>query len=131
MYIRRVKSERNQNEPMALREYMGAYGAGGPEEETMVRTQIYLTRAEHLFLQAEAERRGEPMAAVIRGFIDEKMRLPDSVWSANPLLDATPEDSSWQGHADGSINHDHYVSGAARKYEKKRGKWALQPPVQE
>jgi hypothetical protein len=97
----------------------------------MVRTQIYLTRAEHLFLQSEAERRKEPMAAIIRGFIDEKMRIPDSDWAANPLLEPTPEDPTWEGHADGSINHAHYAYGSARKYEKKRGKWTLQPPITE
>ena len=39
----------------------------------MVRTQIYLNREEYDFVQAEARRRNEPMAAVIRNFIDEKM----------------------------------------------------------
>ena len=34
----------------------------------MVRTQLYLNRGEYDFVRAEATRRGETMAAVIRGF---------------------------------------------------------------
>jgi hypothetical protein len=56
------------------------------ETSGMVRTQIYLTRAEHGFIATEAARRGETMAAVIRGCIDDKMRVPDTAWtiSARP-----------------------------------------------
>ena len=39
-------------------------------EPAMVRTQVYLTRAEHDFLQSEAARRNEPMSAVLRSIID-------------------------------------------------------------
>ncbi len=44
----------------------------------MVRTQIYLNREEYDFVQTEARRRNEPMAAVIRNFIDEKMEIPET-----------------------------------------------------
>ena len=56
----------------------------------MMRTQIYLTRGEYHFLQAEARKRKEPMAAVIRSLVDEKMALPDDVWTNNPMLRPTP-----------------------------------------
>ncbi|MBM3882705.1 MAG: hypothetical protein FJ387_23785 [Verrucomicrobia bacterium] len=71
--------------------------------EPMVRTQIYLSRAEHRFLQAEAARRGEPMAAVIRGLVDEKMAVPEEAWTNNSLLEP-PADPSFLGPEDGAIN---------------------------
>ena len=97
----------------------------------MVRTQIYLTRAEHEYLQGESARRGEPMAAIIRGLVDEKMRIPEDAWLNNPMLEPTPDVPGWEGHEDGSINHDHYVYGCPKKYEKVNGEWVLLPPLDE
>ena len=100
----------------------------------MVRTQIYLTRPEHEFVSAEARRRGEPMAAVIRGFIDDKMRLPDAAWERNPMLETSPEDPELALPVDAAINHDHYLYGAPKKYVKNRGKWVFTetvPPSQD
>ena len=91
----------------------------------MVRTQIYLTRAEHGFLLSESARRGEPMAAVIRGFIDDKMRMPESAWAINPMLEATPQDDALELPEDAAINHDHYRYGTKKRYVKKRGQWVL------
>lgn len=91
----------------------------------MVRTQIYLTRTEHGFIEAEAARRGETMAAVIRGCIDDKMRVPDTAWTANPMLEPTPSEAGFELPEDAAINHDHYLYGTAKKYLKKRGKWVL------
>ena len=91
----------------------------------MVRTQIYLTRSEHGFLLSESARRGEPMAAVIRGFIEDKMRMPESAWASNPMLEPTPQDDALELPEDAAINHDHYLSGAPKKYVKKRGQWVL------
>lgn len=91
----------------------------------MVRTQIYLTRSEHEFVTAEALRRGEPMAAVIRGYIDDKMQLPDAAWESNPMLDATPHDPDLALPEDAAINHDHYLYGSPKRYLKKRGRWVL------
>jgi len=48
---------------------------GGDKVAGMVRTQIYLTRVEQGFIAAKAARRGERMAAVIRGYLDDNMRL--------------------------------------------------------
>ncbi len=98
--------------------------------EAMLRTQIYLNRAEYDFLQREAHRRGEPMAAVIRSLIDEKMELPDEIWENNPLL-APPADPGFLGPEDGAINHDHYVYGTPKKWMKKKGKWVETPPLPE
>jgi hypothetical protein len=95
----------------------------------MLRTQIYLSRQEHDFLQKEAARRGEPMAAVIRSFIDEKMTIPDEVWDNNPLLAPSVVDPDWQGQEDGAINHDHYIYGCPKKWVKQNGQWVEAPPL--
>ena len=59
----------------------------------MVRTQIYLSRTEHTFLLTEAGRRNIPVAALIRGFIDEKMEIPKDAWANNPMLQDLDDDS--------------------------------------
>ena len=69
--------------PDVLRD-LPALTRGLNESVGMVRTQIYLTRTEHGFIEAEAARRGETMAAVIRGCIDDKMRVPDTAWQPTP-----------------------------------------------
>ncbi|MGZ4961991.1 MAG: hypothetical protein ACXWKG_12705 [Limisphaerales bacterium] len=94
----------------------------------MIRTQIYLSRLEHEFVQAEASRLGTPMAAVIREYIDEKMELPDDVWVNNPLLDQ-PLDPDFVGPEDGAINHDHYLYGGPKKWIKQHGEWVEAPPL--
>ena len=111
-----------------LREAPAAYGSV-TSENAMVRTQIYLTRSEHEFLQSEAGRRGERMSAVIRSIIDEKMTIPEDAWTNNPMLEPTPDVEGWEGHEDGAINHDHYVYGCPKKYEKINGEWVLLPPL--
>lgn len=110
--------------PDVLRD-LPALSRGLNESMGMVRTQIYLTRTEHGFIEAEAARRGETMAAVIRGCIDDKMRVPDTAWAANPMLEPTPSDAGLELPEDAAINHDHYLYGTAKKYLKKRGKWVL------
>jgi hypothetical protein len=110
--------------PDVLRD-LPALTRGLNESVGMVRTQIYLTRTEHGFIEAEAARRGETMAAVIRGCIDDKMRVPDTAWAANPMLEPTPSEAGLELPEDAAINHDHYLYGTAKKYLKKRGKWVL------
>jgi len=110
--------------PDVLRD-LPALTRGLNESVGMVRTQIYLTRTEHGFIEAEAARRGETMAAEIRGCIDDKMRVPDTAWAANPMLEPTPSDAGLELPEDAAINHDHYLYGTAKKYLKKRGKWVL------
>jgi hypothetical protein len=99
------------------------------EAEPMIRTQIYLNRQEHDFVQREASRRDEPMAAVIRSFIDEKMEIPEDAWTNNPMLCPTPHDPDWKGHEDGGINHDHYIYGCPKKWIKVKGKYVEAPPL--
>ena len=113
--------------PDVLRD-LPALTRGLNESVGMVRTQIYLTRTEHGFIEAEAARRGETMAAVIRGCIDDKMRVPDTAWAANPMLEPTPSDAGLKLPEDAAINHDHYLYGTPKKYLKKRGKWVLAEP---
>jgi hypothetical protein len=96
-------------------------------EAPMVRTQIYLSEAEHAFVQKESSRLGKPMAAIIRLYIDEKMTPPEDAWTHNPMLDTTPRDPEWQGHEDGGINHDHYVYGTPKKMLKVKGKYVEAP----
>jgi hypothetical protein len=116
---------KKKTESLELKEAIAPYQID--LETPMVRTQIYLTRAEHTFLQREAERQEQPMSAVIRSIIDEKMTLPDEVWTKNPLLEPTSLDPEYEGHEDSSLNHDHYAYGAPKKYGKKGGKWVLLP----
>ena len=101
------------------------------QDAPMVRTQIYLNREEYDFVQAEARRRNEPMAAVIRNFIDEKMEIPEDAWINNPMLRPWPHDPDWKGHEDGGINHDHYIYGAPKSWVKQNGKWVEAPPLPE
>ncbi len=113
------------NAPSELKEMAPPYRA---EPAPMIRTQIYLSKPEHDFLQAEGKRRDEPMAAVLRAFIDEKMRVPEAVWENNPLLDPPVADADYRPRGDGVVNHDHYIYGGPKKYSKVKGKWVLQPP---
>ena len=101
-----------------------------PESAAMVRTQIYLSRAEYDFLQGQSRRRAESMAAIIRSLIDDKMQVPEDVWENNSLL-APPADPKFIGPEDGVLNHDHYVSGAPKKWAKRNGKWVERPPLPE
>ena len=95
----------------------------------MVRTQIYLNREEYDFVQTEARRRNEPMAAVIRNFIDEKMEIPEDAWTNNPMLRPWPHDPDWKSHEDAGINHDHYLYGVPKDVIKVKGKWVDAPPL--
>lgn len=98
-------------------------------EAPMIRTQIYLNKNEYDFVQREASRRDEPMAAVIRSFIDEKMEIPEDAWTNNPMLEPTPHDPNWKGHEDGGINLDHYLYGVPKDYIKVNGKYVEAPPL--
>jgi hypothetical protein len=100
-----------------LAETAGDYGLGS----AMVRTQIYLSRQEHQFLQCEASRQGITMAAIIRGLVDEKMSVPDPIWANNPLLEEAPSVEGF-GHPDGAQNHDHYIYGSPKVEPPKPGK---------
>src|SRR4051812_8898331 len=86
MYKKSMKTKSN-SEPMILNEASPGYSV----DEAMVRTQIYLTRQEHAFIQNEASRLGAPMAAVIRRWIDEKMQIPEDAWANSPLLQPPAE----------------------------------------
>jgi hypothetical protein len=116
--------------PMMLNDALPPTQEREESEDVMVRTQIYLSRAEHQFVQAEAARQGMPMAAVIRSFIDQNMALPDDAWVNNAML-AAPADPSFVGPEDGVINHDHYIYGTPKKWVKQRGKWVEAPALPE
>ena len=95
----------------------------------MRRTQIYLSKEEHDFVAREARRLDKPMAAVIRGFIDDKMQIPEDAWINNPMLKPFPPDPNWKGHEDGGINLDHYLYGCPKDWIKVKGKWVEAPPL--
>jgi len=99
------------------------------EEAPMVRTQIYLNKNEYEFVQREASRRAEPMAAVIRNFIDEKMELPDEAWTNNPMFKPWPADPDNDSPEDAAINHDHYLYGGPKKWIKVKDKYIEAPPL--
>jgi hypothetical protein len=129
MYIGRMKRTRYKVTPQEsaiLKEQAAVSAPGGTEP--MVRTQIYLSRAEHDFVQAEAARRNEPMASVIRRFIDEHMGVSDAVWNDNPLLQPPVHDPDYVHPPDGVVNHDHYIYGGPKTHKKVKGKWVPLPP---
>jgi hypothetical protein len=107
-----------------LKDAVAPYVVPAPES-SMIRTQIYLTPAEYHFLQAESQRRKEPMAAVIRSIVDDKMELPDDAWTNNPMLRPTPKDPTFDLPEDAAINHDHYLYGTPKRYVKVKGQWVL------
>jgi hypothetical protein len=120
-----VKYPPHKSSSAELKEAGVAEAKSGP----MIRTQIYLNKHEYDFVQTEAKRRNEPMAAVIREFIDEKMEIPEDAWTNNPMLRPTPHDPDWKGHEDGGINHDHYIYGCPKKWIKVKGKYVEAPPL--
>ena len=122
------QSEPKTGEPAMLKEAAVAYEV---DDQPMIRTQIYLSKPEHDFIQHEAARQDQPMAAVIRAFIDEKMEVPDEVWTDNPLLSPPAPDPAWTGHEDGAVNHDHYVYGTPKKMMRRNGQWVETPPLPE
>jgi hypothetical protein len=125
---KRVKYPKRPDSVMAMKETPPAVAV---DSGSMVRTQIYLSRSEHAFLQAEAKRRDQPMAAVIRNFIDEKMpsSLPDEAWTNNPMFKPWPKKLTRTRREDGSINHDFYVYGTPKRWMKREGRWIKSPPL--
>lgn len=121
-----IKYPLPKNSALELKEAAVAYEV---EAAPMIRTQIYLNKHEYDFVQTEAKRRDEPMAAVIRNFIDEKMEIPEDAWTNNPMLEPTPRDPSFVGHEDAGINHDHYIYGCPKKWIKVKGKYVEAPPL--
>jgi hypothetical protein len=116
-----MKTDKKSEDHLVLRDKAEPYQS----VPAMIRTQVYLTRAEHDFLTREGERTGEGMSAALRGIIDEKMNIPEDAWTNNPMLEPTPYDPDYEGREDGSLNHDHYAYGAPKKYKKVRGKWVM------
>jgi hypothetical protein len=123
-----IKYPALKNSAMELKEAAVAYEV---EEAPMIRTQIYLNKNEYDFVQREASRRDEPMAAVIRNFIDEKMELPDEAWTNNPMFKPWPVDPDNDSPEDAAINHDHYLYGGPKKWIKVKGKYVEAPPLPE
>jgi hypothetical protein len=128
MKRKQISYKGKKEEPLMLKEAAVAYPV---DEPVMVRTQIYLSRPEHEFIQNEAMRQGQPMAAIIRAFIDEKMDVPDQVWSQNPLLQPPVSDPGWKTREDGARNHDHYIYGSPKKWEQQKEQWVEAKPLPE
>lgn len=125
-----MKAKRTTKAPAARVQEVSdlSYGAETTSTvESMVRTQIYLTRREHAFLSREAGLKSETMAGIIRRFIDEKMKPAADAWKNNPLLELPLDDAGWKGREDGAINHDHYIYGSPKRYRKIKGKWVERP----
>jgi hypothetical protein len=131
MYIERMKPQKKTkySAPKSSAMELAETAPAAKTEAPMIRTQIYLNKNEYDFVQREASRRDEPMAAVIRSFIDEKMEIPEDAWTNNPMLEPTPHDPNWKGHEDGGINLDHYLYGVPKDYIKVNGKYVEAPPL--
>jgi hypothetical protein len=127
-----MKTKKHGNYPPpqnSFGELKDALAIPAGSDAPMIRTQIYLSKEEHDFVAAEARRRDEPMAAVIRGLIDAKMEMPEDAWTNNPMLKPWPNDPEWKGHEDAGINHDHYIYGCPKSWIKVKGKWVEAPPL--
>ena len=81
-------------------------------EQSLVRTQVYLSKKHRDYLNREATRRGQSMAELLRQWIDEKMNPNADNWESNPLLEETPSDPDFEGHEDASVRGDAYIYGA-------------------
>lgn len=126
--LKAIKYPPLKSSSLELKEAAVAYEV---EEAPMIRTQIYLNKHEYDFVQREASRRDEPMAAVIRNFIDEKMNLPDEAWTNNPMFKPWPADPDNDSPEDAAINRHHYHTGAPKSWIKQDGKWIEAPPLPE
>lgn len=124
--MKKIRCKQSVEQPEMLHEQ--TVGPGSVGSGPMVRTQIYLSRAEYDFVQAEATRRNEPMASIIRAFIDEQMGISDAAWSDSPLLQPPVHDPDYVHRPDGVVNHDHYIYGGPKKHKKMKGKWVALPP---
>jgi hypothetical protein len=132
MYVWRMKRQKKTRYPAQKGPAIGLKrGAVADEivEAPMIRTQIYLNKEEHEFVRREASRRDEPMAAVIRRFIDEKMKIPEDAWTNNPMLKSWPSDPDSDSPPDAAINHDHYLYGCPKKWIKVNGQYVEAPPL--
>lgn len=124
-----IKYPAHKSSAVELKEAALAYDVYDVEEAPMIRTQIYLNKGEYDFVQREASRREEPMAAVIREFIDEKMTLPDEAWTDNPMFKPWPAGADDDSPEDAAINHDHYLYGSPKKWIKVKGKYIEAPAL--
>ena len=97
----------------SVRDISAAYEA--EDKSALVRTQVYLAEKHRTFLAQEAKQRGVSMAVLLREWIDEKMKPESDSWEQNPLLEVTPEDPSFEGRPDGSVQSDRYVYGAVEE----------------
>lgn len=123
---RLAKYPKSKNAPSELKE---SVEIAEPPSGPMVRTQIYLSKEEHDFLAAESRRRNEPMAAIIRAFIDEKIQMPEDAWANNPIFKPWPKGAGSEGPEDAGINLDHYLYGVPKDWIKVRGEWVEAPPL--
>jgi hypothetical protein len=78
----------------------------------MIRTQIYLPEAMHLKLNRLAAVRNEPMAHVVRTFVEEGLQReqPALQGNASVLLEIAQlaQAHNWRGSEDKAKHHDDY-----------------------
>lgn len=116
-------NEHEKYEGGKLREFLASYHTTGGEHpapdnapsqvaEELVRTQVYLSVEHRDFLQSEAKRRGESMAAVLREVISLAMKPAASSWVGNPLLEEVAVDASFESSGVGSESADAAIYGS-------------------
>lgn len=82
----------------------------------MIRTQVYIPQPLHKQLVRLAQKRGEPMARVVRGFIKvglDKAQADDDL--GTQVLENIADLKLKGGPQDLSTNLDHYLYGGPKK----------------
>jgi predicted transcriptional regulator len=83
---------------------------------TMIKTQIYIPKTVHKRLTHLAKVRKEPMAKLVRDFIDEGLQREQAQQGSGiEVLQALAEIKARGGPKDLSTNHDYYLYGAPKK----------------
>jgi hypothetical protein len=90
--------------------------------QRMIRTQIYLSEAMHIKLNRLAAVRNEPMAHVVRTFVEEGLQReqPALQGNASVLLEIAQlaRAHNWRGQQDGAERHDDYFQDEWNEQEQ-------------
>ena len=88
----------------------------------MIRTQIYLPEAMHIKLNRLAAVRNEPMARVVRTFVEEGLQREQPALQGNSgvLLEIAQmaQAHNWRGPGDGAERHNDYFQEVWNEQEQ-------------
>ncbi len=84
----------------------------------MIRTQIYIPETLHTKLQRLAEEKRQPMAALVRQFIEDGVRTTGQDISGKTTIKQLLQIQARGGPNDLSTNLDHYLYGGPKKTDE-------------